>query len=53
MDRSETIRARIAPSRQRLLAHPLYGRMSSLEDARLGLWNGILASLDEAVVARR
>lgn len=34
MDRSETIRARIAPSRQRLLAHPLYGRMSSLEDVR-------------------
>lgn len=34
MDRHASIRARIAASRQRLLAHPLYSRMASLEDVR-------------------
>lgn len=34
MSRIEAVRARIAPYRQRLLAHPLYTRMDSLADIR-------------------
>ena len=34
MSRFDAVRARIAPARQRLLAHPLYARMDSLEDVQ-------------------
>jgi len=34
MQRIEAVRARIAPVRRRLLEHPLYSRMASLDDVR-------------------
>ena len=34
MSRFDAVRARIAPARQRLLAHPLYARMDSLADVQ-------------------
>ena len=53
MTRIEAVRARIAPARQRLLAHPLYGRMASLDDVRIFMRSHVFAVWDFMSLLKR
>jgi hypothetical protein len=53
MSRLDFVRSRIAPARQRLLAHPLYGRMSSLDDVRLFMCSHVFAVWDFMSLLKR
>ena len=53
MNRIEAVRARIAPSRQRLLAHPLYTRMDSLADIRRFMSSHVFAVWDFMSLLKR
>ena len=46
MSRLDVIRSRIAPARARLLAHPLYARMASLDDVRVFMRSHVFAVWD-------
>jgi hypothetical protein len=49
----DLIRARIAPARQRLLAHPLYARMASLDDVRVFMRSHVFAVWDFMSLLKR
>ena len=53
MLRLNTIRARIAPARQRLLAHPLYQRMGTLEDVQVFMGSHVFAVWDFMSLLKR
>ena len=53
MSRLETIRSRIAPARARLLAHPLYARMASLDDVRVFMRSHVFAVWDFMSLLKR
>ena len=53
MTRLETIRSRIAPARARLLAHPLYARMASLDDVRVFMGSHVFAVWDFMSLLKR
>ncbi|MEI6794968.1 MAG: DUF3050 domain-containing protein, partial [Verrucomicrobiota bacterium] len=53
MSRLNAVRARIAPSRQRLLAHPLYARMASLDDVRVFMGSHVFAVWDFMSLLKR
>lgn len=49
----DNIRARIAPARQRLLNHPLYARMGSLDDVRVFMRSHVFAVWDFMSLVKR
>ena len=49
----DLIRARIAPARQRLLAHPLYARMASFDDVRVFMRSHVCAVWDFMSLLKR
>ena len=53
MSRLDAIRSRIAPARQRLLAHPLYARMASLDDVRVFMGSHVFAVWDFMSLLKR
>lgn len=53
MPRLETVRSRIAPARARLLAHPLYARMASLDDVRVFMASHVFAVWDFMSLLKR
>ena len=53
MSRLEVVRARIAPARARLLAHPLYARMASLDDVRVFMRSHVFAVWDFMSLLKR
>ena len=53
MSRLEAIRSRIAPARTRLLAHPLYARMASLDDVRVFMGSHVFAVWDFMSLLKR
>ena len=53
MPRLEALRSRIAPARGRLLAHPLYARMASLDDVRVFLGSHVFAVWDFMSLLKR
>ncbi len=53
MTRLEVVRSRIAPARQRLLAHPLYARMASLDDVRVFMGSHVFAVWDFMSLLKR
>ncbi len=53
MSRLDFVRARIAPARQRLLAHPLYPRMASLADVQVFMHSHVFAVWDFMSLLKR
>lgn len=53
MSRLDAIRARIAPARQRLLAHALYQRMVTLEDVQIFMGSHVFAVWDFMSLLKR
>ena len=53
MSRLEAVRSRIAPARARLLAHPLYARMASLDDVRMFMRSHVFAVWDFMSLLKR
>ena len=53
MTRLEVVRSRIAPARARLLAHPLYARMASLDDVRVFMRSHVFAVWDFMSLLKR
>jgi hypothetical protein len=53
MSRLDVIRSRIAPARARLLAHPLYARMASLDDVRVFMRSHVFAVWDFMSLLKR
>ncbi|MEY4307334.1 MAG: hypothetical protein RJA95_702, partial [Verrucomicrobiota bacterium] len=53
MTRIDAVRARIAPARARLLAHPLYARMASLDDVRVFMRSHVFAVWDFMSLLKR
>lgn len=53
MSRLDEIRSHLAPARRRLLAHPLYARMASLDDVRVFLRSHVFAVWDFMSLLKR
>jgi len=53
MDLHESIRAQIGPARQRLLTHPLYGRLRDLEEVRIFMASHAFAVWDFMSLLKR
>lgn len=53
MSRLAVVRSRIAPARGRLLAHPLYARMRSLDDVRVFMGSHVFAVWDFMSLLKR
>ena len=51
--RLDIVRSRIAPARARLLAHPLYARMASLDDVRVFMRSHVFAVWDFMSLLKR